>query len=258
MFSDERNKLKIMGGGSGIVQENKGNLILSGNGEVAGGVFENVIINGNGTVNGEIECDKFECNGSAKIKGDILSRITEIKGNTKVYGNVEANVIDLQGNSNISGKITFERLVIKGNASLRNGIKGENVSLEGMVKINGDCEVENAYLNGAFTIDGLINGDKVGINLHGKSFVNEIGGEKISVKRVGHTFLHLDKLFKSLSKELHVELIEGDDIILEYTKAKTVRGNRVSIGPGCEIELLEYRNELTISDEALVKVKNKI
>jgi hypothetical protein len=42
-------------------------------------------------------------------------------------------------------------------------------------------------------------------------------------------------------KELTVRIIEGDDIYLENTHAKVVRGNNIEIGPGCEIKLVEYK-----------------
>lgn len=38
------------------------------------------------------------------------------------------------------------------------------------------------------------------------------------------------------------ETIEGDDIHLELTRARVVRGNNVSIGSGCDIDLVEYKN----------------
>ena len=41
---------------------------------------------------------------------------------------------------------------------------------------------------------------------------------------------------------LNAEIIEGDEIYLENTKAKVVRGNRVTIGPGCDIDFVEYQN----------------
>jgi len=57
---------------------------------------------------------------------------------------------------------------------------------------------------------------------------------------------------------LATESVEGGDIYLEYTKAKVVRGNNVNIGPGCEIDLVEYRNDFQQVKEARVKDSNKI
>ena len=53
----------------------------------------------------------------------------------------------------------------------------------------------------------------------------------------------IDKMFNSKG-ELTTELIEGDEIYLENTNAKIVRGNNITIGEGCNIGLIEYRGEI--------------
>lgn len=141
---------------------------------------------------------------------------------------------------------------------MENDAKGEHIFLEGAMKIGGDCEVETARLNGAVTIGGQLNADRIAINLHGKSSIKEIGGEMITVKRENHVILHLDKWIKPLSRELNTELIEGDVLELEYTKANVVRGNTVIIGPGCEIGVVEYNKELRVSKEAAVSKSEKL
>ena len=58
--------------------------------------------------------------------------------------------------------------------------------------------------------------------------------------------------------ELTTELIEGDEIYLENTNAKIVRGNNITIGEGCNIGLIEYSGEINISSESIVKEQKKI
>ncbi|WP_456272471.1 polymer-forming cytoskeletal protein [Bacillus sp. AK031] len=239
-------------------QETMGDLILSGSSETGGGSFEKVQINGSGKITGDLDCKDFECNGSAKVYGNIQSDFAAIRGSAKVEGNFFADEIEIHGSSSIDGKLSFGKLEIKGHTGLVESVKGDYILLEGMMKVKGDCEVENADLNGAFTIGGLLNGDRISIELHGKSKVKEIGGETITVKRSGPSILNLDKLIKTWSKELHADLIEGDVVKLEYTKAKVVRGNNVEIGPGCEIELIEYQNDLQVSEKAKVDKTEKI
>ena len=53
----------------------------------------------------------------------------------------------------------------------------------------------------------------------------------------------LDRLFKPLAKELTAEVIEGDKVEIEYTQADVVRGNHIKIGPGCKVDLVEYKGE---------------
>jgi cytoskeletal protein CcmA (bactofilin family) len=238
-------------------QEAKADLVLSGSGESGGGSFTKVIINGSGKITGNVNCEHLECNGSAKIYGNITSENTLIQGSTNIQGNLTSEDIKIHGDSGVSGKIVFREMEVKGHANGSQSLKGDSIHLEGMMKVKGDVEVETADLKGAFTIGGLLNGDRIDIELHGKSKVKEIGGETISVKRSGRSLLNLDKIIKTWSRELHADLIEGDQINLQYTKAKVVRGNNVEIGPGCEIELIEYGNDLQVSDKAQVKKTEK-
>lgn len=53
-----------------------------------------------------------------------------------------------------------------------------------------------------------------------------------------------------------MEIIKGDDIFLEYTKAKVVRGNNIIIGSNCEIDLIEYKNNFEQLDDAKI-IENK-
>ena len=58
--------------------------------------------------------------------------------------------------------------------------------------------------------------------------------------------------------ELISEVIEGDEIYVEYTKAKVVRGNKVVIGPGCDIQSVEYREDFKALKDGNVKENKKI
>ncbi|OLS36264.1 hypothetical protein BTR22_12230 [Alkalihalophilus pseudofirmus] len=238
-------------------QKAKGDLILSGNSESGGGSFIRVEINGQGAIHDGVECNDFECNGSAKINGGITSQRAVINGSAKVQGSLSSEQVEVYGDLTIDGNTSFQKMEIKGHTRVKQSIKGDDILLEGIIKVAGDCEVERAELNGAFTIDGLLNADQVEIILHGKSSVKEIGGEVITVKRNRHPILHLDKLIKPLSKELQADIIEGDIVKLENTKANVVRGKTVEIGPGCEVEFVEYSSDLNVSEKAVVKKSEK-
>ncbi|MEX2460391.1 MAG: hypothetical protein WD469_03695 [Paenibacillaceae bacterium] len=103
-----------------------------------------------------------------------------------------------------------------------------------------------------------MNAGKLDIKLYQDSQVKEIGGEKIRIRRASQ--LHPFNFFFKPSSQavLSVSVIEGDDIYLKHTKAKVVRGNRVIIGPGCEIELVEYKGHYEQRKGAIVKVNRKV
>ncbi|WP_449621842.1 hypothetical protein [Robertmurraya sp. Marseille-Q9965] len=221
--------------------EQRGDLIISGHGKSGGGSFERVFVNGHGVVHGE-----------------ITARVVEVNGHSKMLDVVYVEEMTINGHSKNEGRVTFKSMEINGKSTFLNSIEGKELELNGMMKIEGDCEVEKAELNGVFTIDGLLNADTIAISLSGRSSVKEIGGETISVKKDKQSFMQLDKLFSILNKELTADIIEGDVLELENTKAKTVRGKHVHIGPGCQIDLVEYREDIRISEEADVKKSVKI
>ena len=72
----------------------------------------------------------------------------------------------------------------------------------------------------------------------------------------------LDSLLRALSSAwgggLEAELIEGDEIYLENTRADVVRGKQIEIGPHCKIGLIEYSESLKVHDNSDVGQQTKI
>jgi len=192
--------------------------MMSGVSKASGGTYQNVTIQGIGKVHGDIECE--DC---------------RIEGVATILGNVKAQAIRMQGRVRIQGDVS-----------------GENVNLEGQVTITGKCDAEKFVGSGVFTIAGLLNAGEISIRVYGPSHVGEIGAETIRVeKESGRSLLGRLKI-------LSTETIEGDEIYLENTKAKVVRGNRVVIGAGCNIELVEYRTAFEQHESAHVVTQKKL
>ncbi len=78
-------------------------------------------------------------------------------------------------------------------------------------------------------------------------------GETIIVKRKSSIF----SLFAG-EGSLEAGIIEGDEIFLENTKANVVRGKRVTIGSGCEIERVEFQDEFRVDEKSIVKEHKKM
>ena len=57
---------------------------------------------------------------------------------------------------------------------------------------------------------------------------------------------------------MSAQLIEGDNIVLEYTDADIVRGKNVVIGRGCNINKVEYTNEYKLKDDGKVENAEQI
>lgn len=219
------------------------NLIIAGSGSAGGGEFDAVKISGKGQVHGDVACDVFKTNGASDIFGNVQAKTMTVNGASKLEGNLEVGEWKIQGSADVKGKVS-----------------GEVIKVEGFVKIEGDCEAENFTGKCHFTIGGMLNAGFIDIDLYGACSVKEIGGETIRIQKE-MSFIRLKEMIKSMfnySDKLTVDTVEGDDIYLEYTKAKVVRGNHVKLGTGCEVELVEYKESFEQDKDAKVKQSEKV
>ncbi|WP_426980104.1 polymer-forming cytoskeletal protein [Bacillus pseudomycoides] len=227
------------------------NLIINGYGSSNGGEFHKVQLNGKGTVNGNVDCDDFECNGSGSVNGDLKSERTRISGSGKVDGQVNTENMRIDGKATITKDVKVNNLKIAGKGTIGGTLTGEELKIRGQAIIDGNCEVDVFSSEGQFTIGGLLSADEIDIDIHGTCRAKEIGGQTIKVR---HRPTAFSRLFKTVfGSHLEAELLEGDNIDIDYVQIKTVRGNNVTVGPNCEIGLIEYTGVLHVDKNAKVK-----
>lgn len=240
--------------------KNLGDLRISGAGDANGGKFNIVRVSGAGDINGDVECEEFHSSGSSDLKGSLKARIVRISGASDIKGNVTAEEIRISGSSDIKGDVTTKKIRISGSSDIRGNLRGGYVEISGASDINGDCDAETFNARGGFDIGGLLNSDVVDIEIYGRCRVREIGGEKVKVV-IGGDAGFLNKIVKYIfnKKEmLETSIIEADDIYLERTKCKIVRGKNVVIGPECEIGTVEYKDTIKVSTDSSVEKQVKI
>ena len=93
------------------------------------------------------------------------------------------------------------------------------------------------------------------------SKVMEIGGTKIKIKNDSKfSFLGIKNIIMPHSNKrlLEVDTIEADEIYLENTHAKIVRGKKITLGPECRINLVEYQESFKDHDKSIVEEIEKI
>lgn len=240
----------------------KGDLRIDGSGTASGGLYDTIKINGSGKITGDVTCRVFRINGSGHVQGSLVADDGRINGSATIDGHVKSRQMKISGSGQIKGGISGENLIIAGSATVGENLDVQQVKIEGSVKINGNCNAETFQSDGAFEINGLLNSDEITIRLyHAKSRAKEIGGGKITVMvgpMAGFTVLKAIMTLGLNYSVLEAESIEGDEITLENTLAKVVRGNQVSIGRGCEIGLVEYKGTLQKSGDAKVGEERKI
>lgn len=238
-----------------------GNLKISGAGSGAGGRFNEVRISGTGSINGDVECNLFKTSGASDVKGNLKAKSIEVSGASEIRGNVNAEDVHISGASTINGNVITKKIKVSGAAEIKGGLHSETVEISGAIDIRNECEAEYFKATGGFKIGGLLNADTVEIGIGGKCNVKEIGGGKINIRRSNHVGIGLIRAIKevfNVREYLITEGIEGDEIYLEATVAKVVRGNNVTVGPDCDIDLIEYTGELKLLNGSRIKEQKKV
>lgn len=235
-------------------------LTVTGTGITSGGTFNKVKIRGEGTINGDLDCVQWKVFGTADANGLVKAKTIDIFGQANMKGNVEAESIKIFGEADIQGHATMKDLNLRGAVHIKERLVGGHIHGYGELKIENDCEADSISLKGAVAIGRTLNAEKVSLYLHFEdSRIAEIGGEVIRVtKSKAFNVINFLKRFRQDSAKLVAESIEGDDIYLEYTKAKVVRGKEVTIGPGCEIDLVEYQTSFQQDEKAIVIDSKKV
>ncbi|OCT10802.1 hypothetical protein A8709_22825 [Paenibacillus pectinilyticus] len=220
----------------------KRNLSISGIGSCNGGNFQVAKIEGLGRIDGDVTCTDFNVNGRAEVNGNISTETTEMKGTLTIQGDLKS-----------------KRARIYGRAKIEGHFAGENLEINGYTSITGNCEAEKFTANGRLQV-GTLNADTILITLHGYCKIGEIGGERIQIrKQAGIDLARWLKILPlAIGNQLTAQTIEGDHIYLEYTTADVVRGQQITIGPGCEIGRIEYTSKLVQDKRSKVKHSEKV
>jgi cytoskeletal protein CcmA (bactofilin family) len=234
---------------------------IFGVGNASGGEFNEVAINGQGDLEGNVVCTKFSLNGEATVKGSLKAQDGSIFGTATIKGNLDADRFKLFGAARVEGDAIVKDLSIDGKVTIQGAIKSEQVTLRGTTAIHGDCNAERFECKGSFTLDGLLNADNIDIVLYGSTKAKEIGGETVRVRKesgpIANMFNAILQKF-DFHQRLETDTIEGDEVALEYTKARIVRGTYVRIGAGCEIDLVEYKGTFDQTPGTIVKESKKV
>lgn len=252
----------------------RGSLSIAGAGKASGGLYERVTISGAGRVEGDVEADSVEISGAGKIVGKVKANRVSLAGACKVAGAVTAQKFDADGAWKVSGDVQSEQFKASGAGKVEGSVYAQEFSSAGATKITknlrahcaklsgvlaagGDVEASEFRGHGAFRIDGLLAADQLELELSERSWAREIGGECITVRKRESFWGWLARWWGRQIK-LSAETIEADEIYLEATVAKTVRGKRVTLGPECRIERVEYSESFQIDPKSVVKEPMKV
>lgn len=223
---------------------------IAGEGSVGGGTYGNVVINGAGRVTGDVSCQEFRINGAGAAEGNVLARLIDVNGSGTFSGKVETKELAVKGDASVKLGLGVGDLKVKGRLSA-GAVAANTADVRGEIRVHADMEAESLTGEGAFKVDGMLNAGKLDFALHGLSNAREIGGDTVSIT-LGRGFVGASLLGLFTERRLAAETIEADEITLENTTAKVVRGVNVRIGTGCDIELVEYSGMIDRAADARI------
>ncbi|MBR2041712.1 MAG: polymer-forming cytoskeletal protein [Oscillospiraceae bacterium] len=252
---------------------------IAGSGVITAGEYDKVGISGSVKSEGLIRCKEFrcsgafsgnsdiECEGDMHISGAFSNRGTlsskefNVSGSAKNEGRLSSDIIKVSGAFKVEGDCASdEKISVSGGFKCGGTLRGAEVKISGGLKVSGDFEAEDAYITGGISCGGLINAENLRIELSNSygSKAESIGGSKIIIENYREKGI-IEKLFGRKKFGFAVsESIEGDEIIIERTSAKTVTGKYVMIGEDCDIGLVQYSESVEISPKAKVGKCEKI
>lgn len=249
-------------------------------GKCKGGIFDNVNVTGTGKIEGNVKCSKFDSSGSAKVFGTTECNEFFTSGLSKVEGNILASKVDISGLLKCTGNINSIEIDTGGIINVEGNIKSDIIHGQGYLKANNNIDCESINLNGILNCNGFLNCEEINISLNGISNFNEVGASRINIKK-GHgnyckkfrmsekKSINFEKVSSNLiglgllsirtytESKLFANIIEADEISLENSEIKVVRGKNIKVGKGCYIESLEYSESIEIDEDSIVaEIKN--
>lgn len=235
----------------------RGDVRISGAGAIATGTYRTVSVSGSATLVGEIDCINFKVSGAAEGEGSLVAESMVVNGTLGYRGDARAKSVRVNGTAQF-GALDGGKVSVAGTLGVRE-LRATEATVLGYLDVAGDCSAERFRSEGGFTIGGLLNAGVVEIGVYARCSALEIGGEAVTVKGAHGSLRRLvAALIPAAENRLTVEVVEGDDVRLEQTTARAVRGRTVVIGQGCQIDLVEYSGEYSASPDAKIKQVRKL
>ena len=240
---------------------------ISGSGSIAAGEYnEKISVSGSGRLDGNVRCQSLHCSGSVKGTANVVC-IEEVKvsGACKIENSISAQNVYVSGALKVGGDVNADKEIrLSGGISCGGSLKCESFKCSGGLDVGSEIEAEEILISGSIKCRGLMNAEKIEISLENSntaSRVGSIGGGEVKIygqKSKMNRMPLLNKLVGHGGNLTVDELIEGDVVALEFVTSPKVTGRVVAIGEGCEVDLVQYSEEIEIHPKAVVGKCEKI
>lgn len=199
-----------------------------------------------------LEADKIIQSHNKKRNSKVFKTVNSIIDNMRdiiICGDINCNIIQVEENTKFESDINLKQLISQGKITTKN-LNGESLWLFGGIETN--CiNADNIFISNKSNvhIESIVGSDVI---IKSK-FSDEFGLSKLKIKYIKDT-----KALKETNKNVIIDSIEADNIVLEGVCCKYVSGNNITIGDLCVIDKIEYFNNLDVSQKSVVVEVNKL
>lgn len=240
---------------------------ISGSGRILAGEYnEKISVSGSGKIDGKVRCKALSCSGSVSGNGELeCIEDVHVSGSMKLEQGLKAQSIHVSGSLKIDGECVAEQDVkVSGMLKCHKTLKCTTLKVAGVLNCEEGIEAEEVKILGGIHCAGLLNAENVAIEFNQTtSSIGSIGGSNITILgKDSKSALNRLALFSKLAKNIGMlqihQSIEGDTIAVEKVNAPLIVGRIVAIGAGCQVDLVQYSEEIEIHPDAVVKKVEKI
>ncbi len=287
MAEQKRTNVHLAGAGrvSGGVYDT---VTVAGSGRIEGDVDANLIKTaGSCRIDGDVKTKELKTAGSCRVAGDVTAKLMKTAGSCVIEGDVQADEVKIAGTQTVEGSLRAQEITSAGSLKVSEDVEAEKFLSRGGFEIGGLLSAEEIKIELGGGRVTEIGGTRLEVRRRGRSFWGWRREPRVQIhvrrgpERLGET---LEDIFENLGRigeeveravgeglgyafgwsqgrgsgYLEADAIEADEIFLENTKARVVRGKKIQIGEGCEIETVEYSESLEIAPGAHVKEQRRV
>jgi cytoskeletal protein CcmA (bactofilin family) len=280
----ERTNVHLAGSGriSGGVYDT---VTVAGSGRIEGDVDANLIkAAGSCRIDGDVKAKELKTAGSCRVCGEVRAERMKTAGSCTIEGDVHADEVKIAGTQTIEGSLKAKEITSAGSLTVAHDVEAEKFLSRGGFEIGGLLSAEEVKIELGGGKVTEIGGTRIEVRRRGRAFWGWRRAPRVRISNARGGVVMLEDIFEEIGRigeevgravgeglgyafgwaegrglgYLEADAIEGDEIFLEHTKARVVRGKKIQIGEGCEIETVEYSESIEIAPGAQVKEHVKV
>ena len=202
-------------------------------------------IDGAGTFGGRLAVDLLRVDGSVTVEADASADHVAVDGSATVGGNLDGHEVECDGTLSVEGTVVAAELAVDGRVAVDELTDVADLSVDGTATY-GDVNAERVTTDGRLDA-GEVSAQQFELTLHADSAAEAVDATEVAVRR-GESG---DGLLGGGGGTLEVGVVTGETIELDATRAETVAGERVTLGPDVEVAVV-YADDLSADDAATV------